>query len=160
MSLEYITFDQVSAAHWLPILNKPIMRQHLVHHDLFTPDTINTWVEQKLAVDASEGCKVRAIKNNGVLIGWCGIQFEEYSLNQKGYDIAIIIDEDSWGLGKTIFKDAMGWAKELGHKVVLIHLLNTRREYAFLRKRAKRVYSSKLLGGEFTTYELEVKKFL
>lgn len=72
------------------------------------------------------------------------------------HEIAIVIDESHWGIGPRVFRDVMGWASELGHEVISIHLLHTRPEYRFLQKIAKRVYTTDLLGERFTTYELAV----
>lgn len=49
---------------------------------------------------------------------------------------------------------------ELSDKTVLIHVLDTRPKYRFFRKMALRVYSSKMLGRTFTTYELAVDRAL
>ena len=73
------------------------------------------------------------------------------------YEIAIVIDDDYWGLGIKIFREIMNWAKELDHRTVFIHFLHTRPEYKFLRKISKNVYESELLGSKFTTYELAVE---
>ncbi|MCF7981581.1 MAG: GNAT family N-acetyltransferase [Pseudomonadales bacterium] len=105
----------------------------------------------KIEVDSFPGCKVRAIVVDGQLAGWCGIQFED-----EKYEIAIVLDDGYWGLGKTIFRDLMGWAKELGHQTIFIHFLYTRPEYKFLRKISKNVFKSEFLGSKFTTYELAV----
>lgn len=118
---------------------------------MFTIDTLTTLVKSKIEVDATSGCRVRAIICEGVLAGWCGIQFEEGK-----YEIAIIIDDKFWGLGKKILKDMMRWAKELGHDEVFIHFLHTRPDYKFLKKRARNVYESELFGSKFTTYQLAV----
>lgn len=85
------------------------------------------------------------------LAGWCGIQREDGK-----YEIAIVIDDRYWGLGKKVFREMLGWAREFGHKTIYIHFLYTRPEYRFLRKISKNVYESVLMGSKFTTYELEV----
>ena len=132
-------------------MNKQRNREHLVAHDIFDIDQVQAWMRDKIAVDASKGCRVRGVYVEDKLIGWCGLQFE------KGqYEVAIVIDEQYWGIGKAIFTEVLGWAKALNHQVVCIHLLHTRPEYRFLKKMSKRVYTSELLGSKFTTYELQV----
>lgn len=150
--LEYLAFSQIDPADFLPMLNKQTTRQHLIDHELFTPDTAKAWVQSKIDVDACQGCRVRAIKVDNQLAGWCGIQLEEGQ-----YEIAVVIEDIYWGLGRPIFREMMGWAKELGHTTVFIHFLHTRPQYKFLRKMSKNVYVSELMGSTFTTYELEVR---
>ena len=86
------------------------------------------------------------------MAGWCGIQLED-----EKYEIAIVIDEKYWGMGKKVFYDIMRWAKDLGHDDIYIHFLHTRPEYKFLRSMSTKVYKSELLGSKFTTYKLAVK---
>jgi hypothetical protein len=109
-------------------------------------------MHSKLEVDATSGCKVRGIFFDGELAGWCGIQLEG-----DNYELAIIIDDKFWGLGKKVFKDMMRWAKELAHEVVYIHFLHTRPEYKFLKKMSSNVYKTELFDSTFTTYQLSVK---
>jgi len=53
----------------------------------------------------------------------------------------------------------MVWAKEMGHKEIMFHLLETRREYKSLKRKATKVQKTKLLGRTFTTYYLSVEKW-
>jgi len=149
--ISYVLLEEVVPEELLVLLNKEKTRAHLMEHPPFTVDTVKEWVKAKAEVNTSPGCKVRAVLVDGKLAGWCGIQFEN-----GYYEIAIVIGENYWGLGKGIFRDLMDWAKGLGHQEVLIHFLYTRPEYKFLRKIAKSVYSSELAGTRFTTYELAV----
>jgi hypothetical protein len=119
---------------------------------MFTIDTLNDWMESKIEVNSNSGCKIRAIYSDGEIAGWCGIQFEDGK-----YEIAIIIADKFWGLGKRVFKDMMGWAKEMGHKEVYINFLHTRPDYKFLNKLAKSVVQTELFGCKFTCYQLTVK---
>ena len=149
--IEYRELDTVPAEQFIPILNNQKTRNHLMEHPQFDARSIQDWIEAKCNVNAISGCKVRAILHQGKLVGWCGIQQEA-----SEYEIAIVMDQSSWGLGIRVFKDVMGWAKELGHQEVAIHFLHTRREYRFLKKIARRVYQRELLGNLFTTYVLAV----
>lgn len=148
----YITLDQVDTSTLITLLNEQRIREHLIDHASFDNDSVKKWMKEKIQVDKTQGCKVRAVVVDGKLAGWCGIQFEN-----KQHEIAIVIGEKHWGLGKKIFLDMTEWAKALGHKTLVIHFLNTRPEYRFLRKRAKKVYKSEWEGNQFTSYELEVK---
>lgn len=149
--IEYVKFSDVSPLEFLPLLNKQKIREHLVAHQLFDEGTVKAWLATKIEVDSFPGCKVRAIVVDGQLAGWCGIQLE----NEK-YEIAIVLDDNYWGLGIKIFRELMGWAKVLGHQTIFIHFLYTRPEYKFLRKISKNVFKSELLESKFTTYELAV----
>lgn len=150
-SIEYLKLSQVNANDFIYILNKLKIREHLIDHNLFDNNSIKNWIKSKLEVDSTQGCRVRAIFINHQLAGWCGIQLED-----DEYEIAIVIDEEFWGSGKTVFKDIMSWAKDLGHEKILIHFLHSRPEYKFLRKISTKVYTSQLLGDKFTTYQLPV----
>ena len=150
--IEYVKLSEVNPAELVPLLNKQKIRKHLINHPLFDEQTAKAWLETKVEVDSYQGCKVRAIFVDKQLAGWCGIQLED-----EKYEIAIVIDDDYWGLGIKIFREIMNWAKELGHRTVFIHFLHTRPEYKFLRKISKNVYESELLGSKFTTYELAVE---
>jgi len=151
-TIEYTKFSNVNPNDFIPLLNKQKIREHLIEHELFNTDSVTEWIKSKIKVDAIHGCRVRAIIVNNQLIGWCGIQLE----NEK-YEIAIVIDDKFWGLGKNVFYDIMGWAKALGHEEILIHFLHTRPEYKFLRKISTKMYESELFGSKFTTYQLAVK---
>jgi len=102
-------------------------------------------------MDSANGCRVRGIVSNTSVVGWCGIQLED-----SKYEIAIVLDDKYWGMGKRIFNDMMNWAQELGHKEIFIHLLSTRPEYRFLRKISNKVYETEMSGRKFTRYQLSV----
>ena len=152
IGIEYVKLDEVDPAEFLPLLNSQKIREHLVDHPVFDAETVRAWLAAKIEVDTSQGCKVRAIVVNAQLAGWCGIQLEGGE-----YEIAVVLDDDYWGLGGRVFREIMGWAKDLGHETVFIHFLHTRPEYGFLRRVAKNVYESELMGSKFRTYELAVE---
>ena len=151
-TVEYLDFNKIDKNELLPLLNSKTVREHLIDHELFTVDTLTTWMQSKMEVDATPGCRVRGIVINGELAGWCGIQPED-----DKYELAIIIDEKFWGLGIKVFKEIMCWAKELNHKVVYIHFLHTRPKYKFLMNMASNVYQTELFNNTFTTYQISVK---
>lgn len=70
--------------------------------------------------------------------------------------IAIVLDDKFWGLGKKVFNDTLRWAKELGHNEVFIHFLHTRPEYKFLRKISNNVFETEMFGNKFTTYQISI----
>lgn len=150
-SIEYAHFREVNSDEFIPLLNKKKIREHLINHELFDAESIELWANGKIKLDACKGCKVRAILVNKKLAGWCGIQLEDGK-----YEVAIILDDSHWGLGVNVFREVMVWAKKLDHDTVFIHFLDSRPEYKFLRKIAKNVYVSEILGSRFTTYELSV----
>ena len=151
-NIEYVKLNEVNPKEFIPLLNKQKVRDHLIDHKLFDEKSVKAWLESKVEVDSSQGCKVRAIVVDNQLIGWCGIQPDD-----ENFELAVVIDDNYWGLGKKIFLEIMAWAREFGHKTVFIHFLYTRPEYKFLRKISKRVYENEILGSKFTTYELVVK---
>jgi hypothetical protein len=141
-TLKYINFNEENPKDFLYFLNKQKIREHLIEHELFDLDSIKNWINSKIEVDSSPDCRVRSIIFNDQLAGWCGIQLED-----SKYEMAIVIDEQFWGLGKTVFQDMMGWTKEFGHDEIFIHFLHTRPDYKFLQKIAKNVYKTELLGS-------------
>lgn len=150
-TVEYKKFNAIEPSDFLPLLNSKKIRKHLIEHEVFTIDTLTSWMNSKIKVDTTSGCKIRGILCKGELAGWCGIQLEEGK-----YELAIVIGDNFWGLGKSVFKDMMYWAKELEHSEVYIHFLHTRPEYKFLKKIAKNVYTEEFFGSIFTTYQLTV----
>ena len=149
--IKYVKLEELNPEHLRALLNKHRIREHLIEHKFFDSNTIKTWIQKKCAVDSTDGCKVRGIISNDSIAGWCGIQLE----NGK-YEIAIVLDDKFWGIGKNVFNDTLSWAKELGHKEVFIYFLHTRPEYKFLRKISKNVFETEMLGNKFTTYQISV----
>ncbi|TBR42736.1 N-acetyltransferase [Marinomonas agarivorans] len=145
------SFATVKPEMLLPIVNEQAVRTHLIEHARFTEQSVKDWIAEKLEVDASAGCRVRAVYIKGVLAGWCGIQRDE-----NGFELAIVLSQSFWGNGVAICKTLLFWAKELGHKEVLFHLLESRPEYKALRKLATKVETSQLLGRSFTTYYIAI----
>lgn len=145
--VSYLRFDQVDSDELMAVLNEDSVRTHLVDHPYFDESSIQMWVEDKTSTDNMPGCKVRVIYIGETLAGWCGIQPDD-----NGFEIAIVISKKYWGYGIPIFKTLKLWALELGHKEVLFHLLDTRREYRGLAKMATKVSHTHLLGRNFTTY--------
>lgn len=149
--LEYAKLDDVNIKDFMDLLNKQKIREHLIEHELFNLDTVSSWIKEKIKVSNTQGCRVRGIYVNNTLAGWCGIQLEEGK-----YEIAIVLDDIFWGLGKSVFFEMIGWAKEFSHDEVFIHFLHTRPEYKFLRKISKNVYETEIFGNKFTSYQLAV----
>ena len=150
-TIQYIKFSEISAEALLEIVNQESIRQHLIAHPAFTQETLNAWIADKIEADAEPGCRVRVISVDSVPVGWCGIQKSGID-----YELAIILAKTSWGLGPKVFREMLAWAKEFGHNEVVIHLLDSRPEYQFLKKTANRVEQSQLLGRQFTSYYLTV----
>lgn len=151
-ALEYVKLSEIDPKEFICLLNKQKNREHLISHELFNMDILQSWIKDKIKVDSIRGCKVRAIIYKNELAGWCGIQPE----NEK-HEIAIVIDEKHWGIGKAVFQEIMSWAKVFDHSELFIHFHHTRPEYKFLRKMSKNVYKSERFGSKFTTYQLKVE---
>jgi len=149
--IKYVRLEELNPEDLRMLLNKRRIREHLIEHKLFDSNTIMSWIQEKYEMDCTEGCRVRGIVSNNSIAGWCGIQFEDGK-----YEIAIVLDDKFWGIGKKVFNDTFSWAKELGHNEVFIHLLHTRPEYKFLRKISKNVFEKEMFGNKFTTYQISV----
>lgn len=147
----YMIFNHVESEDLLAILNQDELRAHLVEHAYFDAASLEIWMEDKIAIDSLPGCRVRAVYIDGTLAGWCGIQPDK-----NGHELAIVISKKFWGSGLAIFKVLMNWAKDLGHKEILFHLLDSRPEYKALNKIATKVHKTELLGRCFTTYCIAV----
>lgn len=150
-ALAYVPLAEVAPAHWLALLNKPRVREHLVAHAPFDTARLAEWLAAKAREDAAPGCRIRAVLADGHLAGWCGLQAED-----GGHELAVVLDDAYWGLGRPVFRQLMAWARELGHETVFVHLHHSRPEYRFLRRLARNVRPNRLLGEKFLTYELPV----
>ena len=149
--IKYIKLDEIDPEDLVVMLNKSRIREHLIEHEMFDSSSVLSWLEEKNRVDSTDGCKVRGILSNNVPAGWCGIQLEEGK-----YEMAIVLDDVYWGIGKRIFSDIMDWVKQLGHDEIYIHFLHTRPEYKFLRRISTNVFKTEMHGNKFTTYRLSV----
>jgi len=74
-------------------------------------------------------------------------------------ELAIVLARAGWGSGVAIFNEMMGWARELGHRTILFHLLDTRPPYSSLARRAIWVRKTRLGEYPFTTYCLDVERW-
>lgn len=150
--IEFRSFKRVDPETFLSIVNEASLRKHLIEHKPFTANSIREWVNQKLEIDALEGCCVRAIYIGGVLAGWCGIQPDD-----RGFELAIVLSQRYWGKGISVFKTLMRWAGELGHAEIVFHLLDSRPEYKALSRLASKVQKTQWSGRYFTTYYVPVR---
>lgn len=149
--IEFLNFNQVNPEDFMEILNEDSLRTHLIDHSYFDSSSLQIWMEEKIDLDAIQGCRIRAVSINGVLAGWCGIQPDD-----NGFELAIVISQKFWGFGITIFKTLICWAKEIGHKEVVFHLLDSRPEYQAIKKISSKVSKTEQLGRCFTTYHITV----
>ncbi len=121
-------------------------------HDPFDHVLLANWIKQKNACDALPGCRVRGIRIDQQLAGWCGIQDDEL-----GYEIGIILAKPFWGYGKLIFETMRVWAKEFGHSELIIHLHESRPNYKFLSKLShNKITKSVILGHKFNSYHVQI----
>lgn len=153
-AIEFVSFDKVTPEDFLPVVNDESLRKHLIDHAYFDSVSIREWINGKEQVESMAGCRVRAVFIGGMLAGWCGIQPDD-----SGFEIAIVIVKEFWGFGVSIFQDMMFWAKEMGHKEIRFHLLETRPEYKSLERKATKVQKTELWGRIFTTYFISVEKW-
>lgn len=152
--IEFVGFNAVNPEDLLAVVNETALRKHLIDHPHFDSVSIREWMNDKIKTESLPGCRIRAIYIGKVLTGWCGIQPDD-----NGFEIAIVIAKEFWGFGIPIFQKMMLWAKEMGHKEIVFHLLETRPEYKSLKRKATKVQKTKLLGRSFTTYYISVEKW-
>lgn len=152
-TITYRPLNSVAPSDLLALMNDSDIRTHLIEHPLFDLTSLAQWVDDKVQVDTQPHCRVVAIFINDQLAGWGGIQPDD-----DNYEIAIILAKPFWGLGVRIFKDMLNWAHTSGLTQIVIHLLNTRKDYRFLKKAATSVTRRQLMGHEFTTYQLALDK--
>ncbi len=152
--IEFVNFNKVTAEDFLPVVNDESLRKYLIDHAYFDSASIREWIDEKEQIESISGCRVRAVFVGGTLVGWCGIQPDD-----NGFEIAIVIAKEFWGFGISIFHEMMLWAKEMGHKEIVFHLLETRPEYKSLKRKATKVQKTELLGRNFTTYFISVEKW-
>ncbi|WP_045856426.1 GNAT family N-acetyltransferase [Teredinibacter purpureus] len=150
-AIEFSCFNRVKAEDLMRVINEDSLRTHLIDHPYFDTNSTQAWMKGKIKTDAVQGCRIRVVYINGVVAGWCGIQPDD-----NGFELAIVISQKFWGFGVSIFKTLMRWAKELGHKEVLFHLLESRPEYKALHKMSTKVVKTEMAGRYFTTYHVSV----
>jgi hypothetical protein len=153
-NIKFVTFNNVNIEDLLQVLNEPALRKHLIDHEIFNSNSIKKWIKAKLEIDSAAGCCIRAIYIDEELAGWCGIQPDDH-----GYELAIVIASKFWGVGISVFKTLMCWAKDLKHQEVLFHLLDSRPEYKALSRLSTKVKKTTLLGRSFSTYYISVDKW-
>lgn len=149
--VEFVCFDDVNHEELQQVVNENPLRKHLVDHEYFDEASLQLWMDDKIETDAQPGCRVRVVLIDGKLAGWCGIQPDE-----RGFEVAIVLSKEFWGHGISIFKTIMSWAKEMNHREIVFHLLETRPEYRFLNKLSSKVEKTQMMGRGFTTYWLTV----
>ena len=124
------------------------IREHLTGHELFTVDRVKHWIRTKMRRAPGKACR-EALLVAGLPAGVL------YSLMETD-EIAIVIDENQWGLGPRIFRDVMDGPRCSAMRrcscICCIPGLNT----DSLRRIARKVYTTELLGDRYTTYELMV----
>ncbi len=150
--IDYIKLSQCSVDELVSVLNSDDVREHLMPHERFDRTSLANWIDQKEVCDSLAGCRIRAIMLDQQLAGWCGIQNDS-----AGYEVAIILAKPFWGYGKVIFKTMLAWAREFGHREVVIHLHESRPRYKFLSQLSEnKVIRTEILGNKFNSYFIQV----
>ena len=152
--MEFVGFNDLNSEEFLTVVNEKSLRKHLIDHPHFDSISIREWMENKIKTESLPGCRIRAIYIREALAGWCGIQPDD-----NGFEIAIVIAKEFWGFGIPIFQKMMLWAKEMGHKEIVFHLLETHPEYKSLKRKATKVQKTELLGRSFTTHFVSVERW-
>ena len=60
--ISYVEIEGLNQNELMSILNKERVREHLVSHDQFDDSSLEDWVEGKVIVNSTKGCKVKGIK--------------------------------------------------------------------------------------------------
>ena len=150
--LTYHTIDTSSTEEWLELLNSELVRKYLIQHPPFTTETLRNWLQNKIKIDQEPACRVRAIRSDEKLIGWCGIQVEA-----GDYELALVLSPKFWGHGREAMNQILIWAQELGHKQLLTHLPQTRPQTKALERLfGKPIRVSNIQGNVFNTYRIEI----
>ncbi len=150
--LTYHTVDTSTTEEWLELLNSDLVRKHLIQHPQFTTETFRIWLQSKIKLDREPGCILRAIRSDGKLIGWCGIQIES-----GDYELALVLSPKYWGHGREAMNQIIVWAQELGHKQLLAHLPQTRPQTKALERLfGKPIRVSNIQENVFNTYRIEI----
>ena len=137
---------------WFELLNSDVVRKYLVRHPQFTDATFHEWLEGKIAVDQTPGCRLREVHCDGKLGGWCGVQLESGE-----FEMALVLSPTCWGRGQEIVKEIIEWARELGHKQLHAHLPQSRPQTKALNKLfGPPVGVSHINGDVFSTYRIEI----
>ena len=148
--IEYVNLSECNSGELISILNSDEVRKHLMPHGKFDHESLANWIKQKSVCDSLAGCRVRGIRIDQQLAGWCGIQFDE-----PGYEIAIVLAKPFWGYGKLVFETLRVWAREFGHSELIIHLHESRPNYEFLSRLSNsKITKSTISGSTFNSYRI------
>lgn len=151
--IDYIPLESSPRSDLLRIMNDERVRRHLIGGERFTTESLEAWIEVKSRMDEDPSCRIRGVRVHGEYAGWCGIQREE----DGTYGLGIILDPEYWGCGPAIFEDMVQWSRELGHREVFVHLLDSRPVSRFLSKRMNADCETVLmLGRTFRRYRLSL----
>lgn len=150
-NITYHPLDAFTPEEYLPVLNDKALRAHLIAHDLFDQDSVTAWLLDKTQQDQASNCRIRAIALKGQLVGWGGIQEEAGC-----HELALVLVPAAWGIGMRVYREMMLWAKDMGLNTVVIHLLETRPVYGFLKRKASKMSQTQILGRLFNTYYLDL----
>ncbi|MBV60040.1 MAG: GNAT family N-acetyltransferase [Nevskiales bacterium] len=153
--IDYPDLTSQSPGSWLPILNSPAVRRHLIEHPQFDRSAVRRWLRDKQGIDALPGCRVRAVRVDGHLAGWCGIQPDG-----ADYELALVLDAAWWGVGRRVYQALLTWAMTFGHATVLVRLHQSRRPSTWLLQLALSVESHEHMGSHFVTYRIPVPRAL
>ena len=83
--IEYVNLSECNSSELISILNSDDVRKHLMPHGKFDHESLANWIKQKSVCDSLADCRVRGIRIDQQLAGWCGIQWDE-----PGYERAIV----------------------------------------------------------------------
>ena len=150
--LTYQAFDILYLDEWLQLLNSDLVRKHLLEHPRFTRDTLIDWLHEKINEDREPGCRLRVVHAHGKLAGWCGIQSEA-----GAYEVALVLSPNNWGYGREVLNEVVVWARELGHKQLFAHFLQSRpQRKALTRLFGEPIGASTIKNHVFNTYRIEI----
>ena len=60
-TLEYRELNKINPLDFIPILNEDSIRNHLIDHDVFNTERVQTWVAEKMKCDVLDKCRIRGV---------------------------------------------------------------------------------------------------
>ena len=97
-NIRFISLNQADAKSFMALLNLPKVRTHLIEHPIFDHEAFNAWIEEKTRLNNEPGCKIRAVKIDGQLAGWAGIQRAT-----PCHEAAIVLAPQFWAMVNQYF---------------------------------------------------------
>jgi [ribosomal protein S5]-alanine N-acetyltransferase len=129
--IEFRPLSNAPRPELLGLLNDPRVTRHMpLATELFTPATLEQWVEGKDAQWSANGYGPWAVHVDGTFAGWGGFQKEG-----DDPDFALVLRPEFWGYGRAIYEAGMSKGfEDFGFESVIVRLPPSRRSYRVLSR--------------------------